>query len=136
MNYEKAGAAAPKTSLFDLMVAAGQKTSSRKSKLWSITSVISEGTPAEELDIRVSMKYANSAYVLMQQGERSFTVGFHPDGGIPIEGLVYDETSGKISARSLVDYSIDVVAVSATRDDEELNIAKGDTAVRMFAQLR
>jgi len=136
MDYGKAGVTAPKLSLFDLMVEAGQKTSTRKTKLWEITEVVSEGTPAEELDISVSTKYANSAYVLMRQGEQSFTVGFHPDGQIPIEGLVYDEISGKISGRSLTSYAIDVVAVKATRDDEELNISAGDTALRMFAQLR
>ena len=136
MNYGKAGDDAPKVSLFDLMVKAGQKTSTRKSKLWSITEAISTGTPAEELDIRVSTKYANSAYVLMVQGEQSFTIGFHPDGQLPIEGLTFDENSGKVSARSLTDYVIDIVAVEATRDDEELGISEGDTALRMFAQLR
>ena len=120
-------------SLISKLKKAGFTPSIQKTKLWSIDETIETGIDASELDIRVSEYDSKQAYVIVREDDESFIVGFWPGKGLNPEDFTVDE-DGKFLRKSLKDVELKLVVAEATRDDEELGIAKGDTMPKFIVE--
>lgn len=112
---------------------AGFEPSVSKTKLWSIQDTLETGIDASELDIRVSEYDSKQSYVVLREGDESLIVGFWPGKGLNPEDFIVDE-EGKFKKKSLKDVTLKLVVAEATRDDEELGIAEGDTMPKFIAE--
>lgn len=120
-------------SLISKLKKAGFTPSIQKTKLWSIDETIESGIDASELDIRVSDYDSKQAYVIVREDDESFIVGFWPGKGLNPEDYSVD-SDGKFLRKTLRDVELTLVVAEATRDDEELGIAKGDTLPKFIVE--
>ena len=120
-------------SLLSKLKEAGFEPSLTKTKLWSLSETLEENIDASELDIRVSDYDSKQAYVIVREDNESYVIGFWPGKGLNPEDFVVDD-EGKFKKKSLKDITLKLVVAEATRDDEELGIAEGDTLPKFIAE--
>ena len=120
-------------SLLGKLKKAGFTPSVQKTKLWRIQETLEEGIDASELDVRVSEYDSKQSYVIVREDDESFIIGFWPGKGLNPEDFIVDD-EGKFKKKSLRDVTLKLVVAEATRDDEELGIAEGDTMPKFIVE--
>ena len=110
----------------------GAAISEQKTKLWAKTAQVGEALRASDFDIFRLGEYEGSVYCVLRDGTQSFLIPFMR-GEIDSEDIVVDDDNNiDAEASGLSDVDFHLYQVTALRDDDELDIKKGDTAFRMF----
>ena len=115
------------TSLLSKIKAAGFEVSKVKTTLWAVKETLAEAV--EAFDFYVSTRYEGSAFCIVREGDESILIPFYKN---EIDVADYEGDDKGLVASGDVDFNIDIKEMVALRDDKELNIKKGDTALRAF----
>lgn len=121
-------------SLIQLIKAKGFEVSKQKTKLWSEPEMIKENLAIDSVEsIRVSKKYEDSIFAIVRDGDESKLIPFAKDE-LVIDDLVYDEDTGIVDPEEsgLEDSKLSLGLVTAMREDKELGIDKGETALKFY----
>lgn len=123
-------------SLIQLIKAKGFEVSKQKTKLWSEPEMIKENLSIDSVEsIRVSKKYEDSIFAIVREGDESKLIPFAKDE-LVIDDLVYDEDTGIVDPEEsgLEDSKLSLGLVTAMREDKELDIDKGETALKFYVE--
>jgi hypothetical protein len=116
--------------LMELIKAKGFEVSTQKTTLWSVQETLATKVDKKSFDFYLSAMYEDSSYVIYREGNESRLIPFYKN---EIDTSEYESTNDKgLVASDDVNFDIDIKIVVALRDDEDLNIKKGDTALRAF----
>lgn len=115
------------SSLLSKIKAAGFEVSKVKTTLWAVKETLAEGV--EDFDMYISTKYEGSSFVIVREGDESILIPFYKN---EIDVADYEgDDKGLVDPKD-VDFAIDIKEMVALRDDKELGITKGVTALRAF----
>ena len=110
----------------------GANISTQKSKLWDQGTKVGEPLLASDFAIFRLGEYEGSIYAVIRDGEESILIPFMR-GELDMEDLVVDDFNNiDASASGLDEQLFQIYEVVALRDDDDFNIAEGDTAFRLF----
>jgi len=116
--------------LMEKIKAKGFEVSKQKTTLWAVEETLATNVSKKSFDFYLSAMYEDSSYVIYREGDESRLIPFYKN---EIDTSEYESTNEKgLVASDDVNFEIDIKTVVALRDDEELGIKKGETALRAF----